>query len=229
MKTYSQPYSYLNPKLEYDQGMNTTNPPRVMTLDQFHLCGCSLHSPHPPSDPSTPSHPALFSLTSFPFCSCSRPGPPPMVHHKSSLCIVHHKSLKLLTDLRRPRPSREYSISSGPSPHPNRIEITAAMVRYTSSTTMERFGVCTSFLALQGSKGGKVPIWTRPGSLRIPLKLQGPPPPPLVMVGPGTGLAPLRCFIQVLLAKDSFAIVFQWGRVPPRSMRTFFRSKADGS
>ena len=111
---------------------------------------------------------------------------------------------------------RLFSISSGPSAFgggggeaPRRLSITVAIVEYQSKTRMQRQGLCTSFLKVSagggredgGDEGGRVPIWVRDGSLRVPKKKErdeelGDLAVPLILVGPGTGLAPLRAFLQ---------------------------------
>jgi len=128
--------------------------------------------------------------------------------------------VEYLMELIPPLRPRLFSISSGPSCAPNRLSITAGIVAYKSKTLMERQGVCTGFLKAQGEEqvqlgvrtdeAGRVPIWIMPGSLRVP-KLRAAAPlhdhhgldaqvaelaTPLILVGPGTGLAPFRAFLQ---------------------------------
>ncbi|BFZ18903.1 hypothetical protein BsWGS_21942 [Bradybaena similaris] len=92
---------------------------------------------------------------------------------------------------------RFYSISSSPKLHPNSIHITAVMVEYTTPTKRHTKGVCTSYLANKkpGTDNGhpvRVPIYVRKSQFRLPYK----PTTPIIMIGPGTGLAPFRGFIQ---------------------------------
>uniref|UniRef100_A0A0B7BHS3 NADPH--cytochrome P450 reductase n=1 Tax=Arion vulgaris TaxID=1028688 RepID=A0A0B7BHS3_9EUPU len=92
---------------------------------------------------------------------------------------------------------RFYSISSSPKVHPTSIHITAVLVEYTTPTNRPTKGVCTSWLATKkpGDNNGhkvRVPIYVRKSQFRLPYK----PSTPIVMIGPGTGLAPFRGFIQ---------------------------------
>jgi len=53
-------------------------------------------------------------------------------------------------------------------------------------------GVCTSWLAGLRPGGERVPVWVQAGVLRLPAD----PAVPLLLVGPGTGVAPFRSFVE---------------------------------
>ncbi|MCX2932502.1 bifunctional nitrate reductase/sulfite reductase flavoprotein subunit alpha [Mycobacterium sp. CVI_P3] len=87
---------------------------------------------------------------------------------------------------------RQYSISTSPLVHPHEIGLTVSVVRYRGSDGSPRGGVASTFLA------------DLPDDTRVPVFLQRSPnfrPPqdsqtPMIMVGPGTGIAPFRGFLQ---------------------------------
>ncbi len=100
---------------------------------------------------------------------------------------------------------RLFSISSGPALHPRAAHVTAAVVRWATPFRRAKQGLCSAWLAglqpagqqLQGSgrggaSGSRVPVWVERGSLRLPAD----PQVPLLLVGPGTGVAPFRSFLQ---------------------------------
>ncbi|MFC3963174.1 molybdopterin-dependent oxidoreductase [Nocardia jiangsuensis] len=81
---------------------------------------------------------------------------------------------------------RQYSISSSPRVSPHEVELTVGVVRYA-----ERGGVCSTFLADRA--GTDVPIFLqRAPHFRPPLDRTAP----MIMVGPGTGIAPFRGFLH---------------------------------
>lgn len=91
---------------------------------------------------------------------------------------------------------RYYSISSSPSAHPGTVHVTAALVEYTTSAGRVHNGVATSWFALEdqipsASNVPKVPIFIRKSGFHLPK-----PDVPIIMVGPGTGLAPFRGFLH---------------------------------
>ncbi|KAK3859590.1 hypothetical protein Pcinc_031396 [Petrolisthes cinctipes] len=91
--------------------------------------------------------------------------------------------------------ARYYSISSSSKLHPNTIHVTANVLCYTTPTGRINKGVCTTFLhGLKPDNGTKhyVPIFVRKSQFRLPIK----PGVPVLMIGPGTGIAPFRGFIQ---------------------------------
>lgn len=91
---------------------------------------------------------------------------------------------------------RYYSISSSPILHPNTVHVTAVLVKYKTPTGRINKGVATTLLAEQIPKEGeplpRVPIFIRKSQFRLPTKTETP----IIMIGPGTGLAPFRGFMQ---------------------------------
>ncbi|WP_019972697.1 sulfite reductase flavoprotein subunit alpha [Mycobacterium sp. 141] len=97
-------------------------------------------------------------------------------------------SLEEFVGLLKPLQHRAYSISSSSLAHPDHVHLTVASVRY-QSTGRERGGVCSTFLA---DRGGRARIFLQPNkSFRVPAD-----DAPMIMVGPGTGIAPFRAFLQ---------------------------------
>jgi sulfite reductase (NADPH) flavoprotein alpha-component len=85
---------------------------------------------------------------------------------------------------------RLYSISSSINAFPEQVHLTVAAVRY-ESFSRQRKGVCSTFLADRAD--GKVPVFVQEShSFRLP----GNGDVPIIMVGPGTGVAPFRAFLH---------------------------------
>ena len=92
--------------------------------------------------------------------------------------------------LLRPMPPRLYSIASSLSAHTEEVHLTVAVVRY-EGNGRKRKGVCSSYLAER--VGERVPCYLHPNKN---FKLPEDPSTPIIMVGPGTGIAPFRAFIE---------------------------------
>ena len=98
-------------------------------------------------------------------------------------------SIEEFIGLLKPLQHRAYSISSSPLAHPDRIHVTVAAVRYQAMGRV-RGGVCSTFLA---DRGATARIFLQPNkSFRVPTDDAAP----VIMVGPGTGVAPFRAFLQ---------------------------------
>jgi sulfite reductase (NADPH) flavoprotein alpha-component len=96
---------------------------------------------------------------------------------------------------------RFYSIASSPLLNPDAIHLTVADVSYFAHG-QERAGVCSRFLTNGVESGGsRVPIFLFP-TARFVLPS---PDVPILMIGPGTGIAPFRAFIQHRIAEGSKA------------------------
>jgi sulfite reductase (NADPH) flavoprotein alpha-component len=97
-----------------------------------------------------------------------------------------------LTSIFRKLPPRLYSIASSPLAHPDEVHLTVAAVRY-QSHGRERKGVCSTFLADLMEPGDLFPVFVQPNkNFRLPEN----PATPIIMVGPGTGIAPFRAFVE---------------------------------
>ncbi|MCX8997273.1 sulfite reductase subunit alpha [Rhizobiaceae bacterium BDR2-2] len=94
--------------------------------------------------------------------------------------------------LLKPLQHRAYSISSSPKTAAGRVHLTVASVRYNASGR-ERGGVCSTWLADRVAEGGKAGIFVSQNkAFRVPADDDAP----MIMVGPGTGIAPFRAFLQ---------------------------------
>jgi sulfite reductase (NADPH) flavoprotein alpha-component len=87
---------------------------------------------------------------------------------------------------------RLYSISSSPVAHAGEIHATVAVVRYTSHNR-ERGGVCSTLFADRTSVSDSLPIYIQPNKK---FRLPADPDTPMIMIGPGTGIAPFRGFLH---------------------------------
>jgi len=87
---------------------------------------------------------------------------------------------------------RLYSISSSPKAHPHEAHLCVGVVRY-DSLGRPRKGVCSTFLAERVPTGGVVPVFTHSNKAFRPPSSGDTP---MIMVGPGTGIAPFRGFLE---------------------------------
>uniref|UniRef100_A0A8C6L8G0 NADPH--hemoprotein reductase n=1 Tax=Nothobranchius furzeri TaxID=105023 RepID=A0A8C6L8G0_NOTFU len=90
--------------------------------------------------------------------------------------------------------ARYYSIASSSKVHPNSIHICAVVVEYQTKTGRVNKGVATNWLKNKLVNGHKstVPMYIRKSQFRLPFKASNP----VIMIGPGTGIAPFMGFIQ---------------------------------
>lgn len=128
---------------------------------------------------------------------------PALVGAASPTPSPHHVLDVLLAAPAKPAPAdfvarlkklqpRLYSISSSPKAHPGQVHLTVGAVRY-EKDGRARKGVCSTFLAERALAAGKVGVFVHSN------KAFRPPASgdvPMIMVGPGTGIAPFRAFLE---------------------------------
>jgi sulfite reductase (NADPH) flavoprotein alpha-component len=87
---------------------------------------------------------------------------------------------------------RLYSISSSPKATPDAVHLTVAAVRY-RLRDRARKGVASTFLAERAAGSAGVPVFVQKShGFRLPRDNAAP----IIMIGPGTGIAPFRAFLQ---------------------------------
>jgi sulfite reductase (NADPH) flavoprotein alpha-component len=87
---------------------------------------------------------------------------------------------------------RLYSIASSLKAHPEQVHLTVGTLRY-EIHGRKRQGVCSNFLAERVGKDTPVPVFIQ-GSKHFRLPHNGDTP--IIMVDPGTGIAPFRAFLE---------------------------------
>ncbi|MCM3596100.1 assimilatory sulfite reductase (NADPH) flavoprotein subunit [Metabacillus idriensis] len=92
----------------------------------------------------------------------------------------------------RKMPARLYSIASSLSANPDEVHLTIGAVRY-ETHGRKRSGVCSILCAERLQPGDTLPVYIQRNQN---FKLPQNPDTPIIMVGPGTGIAPFRSFIQ---------------------------------
>jgi sulfite reductase (NADPH) flavoprotein alpha-component len=91
-----------------------------------------------------------------------------------------------------PLQPRVYSISSSHTCTPGRVSLTVDAVRY-EIDKRTRFGVCSTFLGGRISPDDKIRVYVQKAQY---FALPDDPEKPIIMIGPGTGIAPFRAFLH---------------------------------
>jgi sulfite reductase (NADPH) flavoprotein alpha-component len=116
----------------------------------------------------------------------------------------------------RKLPPRLYSIASSYQANPGEVHLTIAAVRY-HAHNRDRSSVCSVQCAERTSVGDSLPVYVqRNPNFRMPAD----PDVPMIMVGPGTGVAPYRAFLEE--REESEARGKSWLFFGDRRFRTDF-------
>ena len=101
-------------------------------------------------------------------------------------------------DILSPLQPRSFSIASSQMTSPSEAHLLVAVVHYKSKRLVKpRRGVCSTWLASRDvTQDVTVPVWVKRGTIAFPDDER-----PVIMVGPGTGVAPFRSFIQERIAR----------------------------
>ncbi len=157
----------------YDSRSNTTLSFREFLLTKANINKCSFHKIYE------------IEKTSLPLlCLIERHKPHPVELCKTLLPLL----------------PRFYSIASSPKIFPNEIHLTVSYVEYVIEAQVQ-YGVGSRFLCYQAQiESTPIPIYVQPSNH---FTLPEDPNAPIVMIGPGTGIAPFRAFLQERLAMQS--------------------------
>ena len=109
------------------------------------------------------------------------------------------KSAEAFTGILKKIMPRLYSIASSPNAHPEQVHLCVGAVRYTARDR-KRGGVCSTYMAdrLQPGHTARVFVHTNK-NFRLPEDGDTP----IIMVGPGTGIAPFRAFWEERIASGA--------------------------
>ncbi|MCB8879232.1 flavodoxin domain-containing protein [Acidisoma cellulosilytica] len=97
-----------------------------------------------------------------------------------------------LTSLLRPLPGRLYSIASSAKAAEDEVHLLVSAVRY-QTHGRSRAGVASVDIAERRKKGGSLKVYLKPNPH---FRLPADPDRAVIMIGPGTGVAPFRAFMQ---------------------------------
>ncbi len=101
-------------------------------------------------------------------------------------------SAEALLAMLRPLPPRYYSIASSQKAVGDQADLLVALFSFQHETET-RHGVASHYLTRQLRRGDTVPVWVKPNPH---FRLPADPTRPVIMIGPGTGVAPFRAFLQ---------------------------------
>ena len=123
------------------------------------------------------------------------PSPATVFHHVIDTLLAA-RGLKIapvdfVRALKKLQP-RLYSISSSPKAHPGQVHLTVGAVRY-EKDGRARKGTCSAFLAERALIAGRAGVFVHSNNAFRPPALGDTP---MIMVGPGTGIAPFRAFLE---------------------------------
>ncbi len=103
-----------------------------------------------------------------------------------------------LVESLRPLAPRQYSLASSPRAHPGEAHFTVDVVRY-ELLGRQRLGVASTQLADRAPIATELPVYHHPAPhFRLPAD-----DVPIIMIGPGTGVAPFRAFLEERVARGA--------------------------
>lgn len=113
----------------------------------------------------------------------------------------------------KPLLPRLYSIASSPSAHGDVVHLTVGVVTYEAHGRL-RQGVASTWLASRVTEGGTVPCFIHEAKK---FALPSDPTVPMIMIGPGTGIAPFRAFLEERRAQGATGDTWLFFGNPHRS------------
>ena len=106
---------------------------------------------------------------------------------------------QVFVDALRKLSPRSYSIASSPGANPDEVHVTVAAVHYDAFGS-EHWGAASTHLADRLAPGDTIPVYIESNSrFRLPIDADAP----IIMIGPGTGVAPFRAFVEERAERDA--------------------------
>ncbi len=141
--------------------------------------------------------------------------------------VLHETGVKLsvddLSSVLRPLQPRFYSIASSPKVQAGEVQLTVSAVRY-DCLGQRRKGVCSTFLADRADQQ-PVSLFLQPSSrFHPPADLSRP----IIMVGPGTGIAPFRGFLHERRATGASGANWLFFGEQHEASDFYYRDEIDG-
>ncbi len=180
----------------------------ALVADVLAALGCDGEEPVPAPDGTTTNlrhaltahydlskpAPALLELCTL--VPAGAPGTPAALapHHVIDALLASHAKpspTAFIAALKKVQP-RLYSISSSPKAHAGQVHLTVGAVRY-EKNSRARKGVCSTFLAERALAHGTAGVFVHSNNAFRP---PASGDTPMIMVGPGTGIAPFRAFLH---------------------------------
>ena len=106
------------------------------------------------------------------------------------LCPSVHLPLEHFLSICPRLQTRFFTISSSSSVHPKSIHLAVAVTKSERKDGSTFNGVCSTYLAKSGEE--MIRVFNRPSTFRLPTDSSQP----IIMIGPGTGVAPMRALLQ---------------------------------
>ncbi|KAJ3811563.1 riboflavin synthase domain-like protein [Lentinula aff. lateritia] len=114
--------------------------------------------------------------------------------------------MNYMFDMFPPLRPRQFSIASSLKKNPHSIHICVAMVKYKTKLKIPRRGVCSTYLS-RLRPGHQLRIRTLKGFMRLPADSDIP----IICVGPGTGVAPMRAVIEERIQQNAYNNTLYFG------------------
>ncbi len=118
---------------------------------------------------------------------------------------------------------RLYSIASSPDAVPGQVSLCVGAVRYTKYDR-QRHGVCSTYMADRIAPGDKVKVFVH---CNKNFRLPEDGATPIIMVGPGTGIAPFRAFMQQRVADKATGPMWFFFGNPYKATDTCYEDELD--
>lgn len=104
---------------------------------------------------------------------------------------IRNIAIDSLVEKLSPLQPRLYSIASSQAAHPREVHLTMGVAEYQCGD-VRRYGIASHYAGVRLQAGDPVKVFFHPSKFRLPAD----PAAPIILIGPGTGIAPFRGFLE---------------------------------